>query len=242
MNSSIIIMTVKQLMNRPARMLILVCFACFPLITDFMVKQMDHGHSLSSSAVVSNAGMSALIISAGIIGQDVSDGILPLIFSRPIKRWHYVVSKWMTVSCLASALTFIALIVHLLFCYGFSSDAIKNFAVVDLFQIIILSAGTTSVIMMLSSLLPGAADIGIILLVLAGTFLMMLLEEGLHVPGMIDVATNITAVIFPSFDISDIKTWRDLFSIEVGRYFAIVLVCLSASVVLVNQKEFSYAN
>lgn len=114
--------------------------------------------------------------------------------------------------------------------------------ILDLLQSLVLSAGTTSVILLFSSLMPGAADIGVILLIQALTLVMILLEQAFHVPGMREAAENINAVIFLNFDVSDIKTWRDLCTIEVGRYFAVLLVCLTGATVLINQKEISYGS
>lgn len=80
MNKAIISMTVRQLMNRPVRLIMLFCFLGFPLLMDVMSRQMERGHAISSHLVIGNTVMFVMIISAGIIGQDVSDGILPLIF------------------------------------------------------------------------------------------------------------------------------------------------------------------
>jgi len=242
MNKSIALMTMKQLWNRPVRLLLLAGFVAFPLVVDIMIRQMGLKGAASSEVIIGNTSMFVLIIGTGIIGQDVSDGILPLIFSRPIKRWQYILTKWLTVAFMASVVAFFNLICHLVLAHGFTVDLIKNVVPLDLVQIFLLSMGTTSVMLLLSSLLPGAADIGVILLLCAACYVMMILEHALHVPGMMDTAGNIFAILFPSFAPGDIHSLRTLLSIEVGRYFAILLVCLSGSVLLVNQREISYGS
>jgi ABC-type transport system involved in multi-copper enzyme maturation permease subunit len=243
-NKTIALMTIKQLRHRPARLLVLTGFLGFPLLFDIMNKQMEPYQHPSNGMVIGNTIMLALIVAAGIIGQDISDGILPLIFSRPIKRWHYVLTKWLTVVFIVSALSCVNLFCHLLVCYGFTVDIFRAVGTSDLLQIVLMSAGTTSVMLLLSSLLPGAADLGVILLISAACILLMLMQSSLHVPGMEATANVIFAVLYPSFDPGDIHihSLHSLLSVEVGRYFAVVLVCLSGSIVLVNQKELSYGS
>jgi ABC-type transport system involved in multi-copper enzyme maturation permease subunit len=242
MNKSIILMTVKQLWNRPVRLLILVGFTCFPLLVDVMARQMGHSKAMSGAAVVSNVPAYVMIIGAGIIGQDISDGILPLIFSRPIKRWWYVVSKWLTLAGLATVVTVLNFICHLLLVHGFTGELINQISALEMLEILLAAIGTSSVLLLLSSLLPGAADLGLMLLVTVATFVMMMLQELLKVPGMQDTAQNVLALLYPSLDISGMKSLRELLSIDVGRYFAIVCVCLTASILLVNKKELSYGS
>lgn len=242
MNKSIALMTIKQLLNRPVRLLLLAGFVGLPLLIDVMNRQMGFKDHTSSGMVIINTTMFVLIIGAGIIGQDISDGILPLIFSRPIKRWQYILTKWLAVAFMASMVGFLNLFLHLLFAHGFTLELVKGIMPFDLAQIVLLAMGTTSVMLLLSSLLPGAADVGVILLVCAACYVITILQHFFHVPGMEDTANNIFAVLFPYLDPGDIHTLRQLLSIEIGRYFAVVLVCLSGSALLVNQKEFSYGS
>ena len=242
MNKSIALMTIKQLANLPVRLVLLAGFVAFPLLIDVMTRQMGYKHLASSEMVVANTSMFVLIIGAGVIGQDVTDGILPLIFSRPLKRWQYTLTKWMTVALLASVVALFNLLCHLAFAHGITVELIQNIAPLDIAQILLLSMGTTAVMLLLSSLLPGAADIGVILLLCAACFVMTILEHALHVPGMEETATNIFAMLFPSFELRELYNWRSLLNIEVGRYLCIVLLCISGSVLLVNQKEISYGS
>ena len=43
------------------------------------------------------------MIAAGTIGQDVSSGVLQLLFARPVRRSEYVLSRWIGIVALVSA-------------------------------------------------------------------------------------------------------------------------------------------
>ncbi len=198
--------------------------------------------NLSAQSASSMVPCCVLVIGAGIVGQDISDGILPLILSRPIMRFQYLISKWLAVAALATVAGLFDTFLHLLISYGFSSLIFQNFELIWIAQMFIVAAGCAAVMLLLSCLLPGAADVGIILLLGALWFLLITMQHVLHIPGMEEVGQQILAVIFPSFDVADITSFRSLLSIDVGRYFAVVCLSLWASVLVMNQKELSYGS
>jgi len=53
---------------------------------------------------LSNGYGLTLILAAGIIGQDVSSGVLQLVLARPVTRREYVVSRWLSVSLMGGLL------------------------------------------------------------------------------------------------------------------------------------------
>jgi ABC-type transport system involved in multi-copper enzyme maturation permease subunit len=241
MNKTIMMMTIKQFWSRKARILIAAVFLIFPFVMDVMMRQVHHEKILSAAGSASVVPLLVLVIGAGIIGQDVSDGILPSILSRPIERWKYVFSKWFAISFLVIGLAVITLCCHVIYAYCVTSSLPTEIAT-TLASIVLTSFGTMSVMLLLSSLLPGAADVGVVLLLCVAGFVMTMLEVSLKIPGMMAAASNIYALLFPSFDPGDIKSLQSLFSIEVGRYVSVVLVCLCGSIILVNQKELSYGS
>jgi len=241
MNKVIVMMTLKQFWSRKVRILLVVVIMAIPVIMDVMYRQVSHTKVLTEAEFFFTLPMLALIVGAGIVGQDISDGILPSIFSRPIKRWTYVFSKWLTVSTIVVALTLLSLGCHFLFISCVTHNLVEHIPE-TVSRVVLKAFGTTSVLILLSSLLPGAADVGVILLICVATFAMLTLGACFNVPGMIVTAASFNAVVFPSFEFIYIRSLQSLFSIEVGRYVAIVLLCLSVSVLLVNQKELSYGS
>ncbi|MBS1953557.1 MAG: ABC transporter permease subunit [Cyanobacteria bacterium SZAS-4] len=241
MSIPIFIMTLKQFWNRPARVFLLGCFLAFPLFMEFMMKRVMN-QNISAETASHMVPAFVMVIGAGIVGQDITDGVLPLILSRPIKRYQYLISKWMAVATLALSMGLADTSFHLLLSYGFAAQALQNFQLLWIPQTFISAAGCTAVMMLLSCLLPGAADVGILLLTFAVYFVMMMLQHGAHVPGMEDIGTQLLSIAFPSFDLTEITAPRSLLSIDVGRYVAVVFVSLLGSVIVLNQKELSYGS
>lgn len=236
-------MTLKQFLNRPVRIFVLVACAGLPLMMSFMTRQVSRADSLNDTAALEFTNMFVWVIAAGVIGQDVSDGILPLVFSRPVKRYEYVISKWITVSLIASVCAIIMAAVNTALYFGFTPQFFEHFKIIIIgSQSFVMAMGLSAVMVLLSALLPGAADVGVVALLSTIAYILMIMQSSLHVPGMGEVSKNIFNVFYPKFMLEDINTFRDLFTYEVGRYFVITTGCITGAIAILNQKEFSYGS
>jgi ABC-type transport system involved in multi-copper enzyme maturation permease subunit len=108
-----------------------------------------------------------LVLGTGIIGRDITSGLLPLILTRPITRADYVLTKWLTLSIAASLITILELtVVHGWFLMWDRSGLANLSYVEQIGTAICTCTGLAAVVVMFSALRPGP---------FAGTGLWMLL-------------------------------------------------------------------
>ncbi len=124
----------------------------------------------------------AVILGTGIIGRDLSSGVLPLVFARPLSRANYVFSKWLTLSIAAIVLSLAqCLIIHLLFLIFSPATFSNQGLLVASADILFVSFGTAAVMILFSALKSGSfAGTGIWLLTLA--IVVAMLQFGAHEP------------------------------------------------------------
>ncbi|MGD9685170.1 MAG: ABC transporter permease subunit [Candidatus Obscuribacterales bacterium] len=203
--------------------------------------QMNHG-ALSIGLGLVNVPLFVLIIGAGLLGQDLSDGILPLALSRPIRRWRYVLSKYLAVSSLATALSLLNLTLLWFQVQGLRFDNVGFDEVVFFLQVPINAFGTGAVLLLFSSILPGAADVAVIILLTLFMLLLSILEEVLRIPGMNEISTNLSKLVYPTIQLEEMVSMRSLICLDVGLYLTVVILCLTGAVLIINQKELSYGS
>ena len=115
-----------------------------------------------------------LVLGTGIIGRDITSGLLPLIFSRPITRTDYVLTKWLTLAIAASLITIFQLFfVHSWFLF-WDQAGLSNLAfLAQIGTTIFTCTGLAAVVVMFSALRPGPfAGTGLWLLLYVLTQLM----------------------------------------------------------------------
>jgi ABC-type transport system involved in multi-copper enzyme maturation permease subunit len=69
-------------------------------------------HEATFSSVFYTAAPCVALLGAGIIGQNVSSGILSVLFARPIRRYSYVLTRWLALAVASSTLCLILLLVE----------------------------------------------------------------------------------------------------------------------------------
>ena len=90
MNATLLLSFWRQRFTSPIRLVLLaVAFGVPLLILVFMP-------SAGFTPLGDTTGL-ALIFAVGMIGQDLSSGVLQLLFARPVRRAEYVVSRWLGV-------------------------------------------------------------------------------------------------------------------------------------------------
>lgn len=182
------------------------------------------------------SGLMTLILAVGLVGRDVSSGTLALIFTRPIKRWRYIISRWVGASIAASAISWLHLIVQFLLLRSLG----KGLPVGALFEMGFESAtgafGLTAVLVLFSTLVPGIADVGIWI----ATRMLVDVGERLGVPQR--VGEHLDGLLSPEL------TWVTLVAggtsawFSVASYASNVVLCLAVAVAVINRKELSYAS
>jgi ABC-type Na+ efflux pump permease subunit len=230
-NATLILTLLRQRLRSPLRMILTFTFFSFPLLM---------AAGMPGAGLVPVDAVFVLILGAGMIGQDVSSGVLAGILARPVRRSEYVVSRWLGVALGASALVLVqvALGLAILELRGASPElaplALKAAgSVLKVF-------GTSAVLLLLSCCVNGLGDLGLFLmgnllaqgLKGAGAFKSWawLERAGSELEGFLGAGLDpaqLSGAAFPAFALTS--------------YLSTITLCVALAIVIVNRRELSYA-
>ncbi len=182
----------------------------------------------------------AFLLGAGILGQESSSGVYQLLFARPVRRWEYVVSRWLAVCAAACALVIaqVALVCLVLASKGLPETRDLLVLVADQ---MLSAAGTASVILLFSAFLSGVGDVlGVVLTAIAaqvvGGIGQMRQNEALMRAGA-EIGRFVSPQLETAALLRGAVPWFDVCS-----YLSTVTLCLCVAVVALNRREISYAS
>lgn len=234
MNRTLILATLRQRLSSPVRLVLLVILFSMPLGTVTLMP-------LAGLSGLGDGYWLTLVLAAGLIGQDLSAGVLQLVFARPVRRSDYVIGRWLGVSLAAGALLLVQawLGAALLAARGSAPDWVA----VALFSAnnVLIAFGIAAVMALFSSLLPGFGDLALLLVfTLAGGVLSMagqFTAQGV----ILRVGTEIAGLVTPRLDLTPlfagVPSW-----FAIASYFSTVIGCLALAIVALNARELSYAS
>jgi ABC-type transport system involved in multi-copper enzyme maturation permease subunit len=234
-NRTIVLSTWEQRLKSPLRMTLAVLGFFLPLLGLWYmpiagIGTLDHGFKFG------------VLIGAGLIGQDLSAGVLQLMFARPVTRWSYVMSRWFACVSFATVLTVAqvglgALIVQM---KGFPGDPSE--AALFAGSQALAAIGIVSVLTLLSSLLGGFGDLGLYLV-------LGIIAAVMKVAGQVSGANwtqrmgdEVGRFLTPGLDLERMLSGPPVSWFLVSAYVATVVGCLALAVVLMNRRELSYAS
>ncbi len=195
----------------------------------------------SSAQELEIALVAVLVLGAGMIGMDVRGGVLQLVLARPVTRSEYVFSRWFATGTCAAVLSlaFLAAGVSVMALKGQALEARGVLAVAC--RDVTASYGVASVLALFSTLAPGFADLGLLLVGLLGAAVCDGIGEFGSLPWMTRTATEIRRVLYPVLDPFDAFSSTPISWYAIVSYFSTVTLCLALAVVVFNKKEISYA-
>ena len=88
MNRTLILAVFDRWLASPPRIALVAVLGTAPVLSSFLGSGGGRVGTGSTALLV-------LVLGAGIIGRDVSTGVLQVLFTRPISRTEYVISRWM---------------------------------------------------------------------------------------------------------------------------------------------------
>ncbi len=176
-----------------------------------------------------------LLIGAGSVGKDVSSGVLPLLFTRPLVRGRYVMAKWFALASAVAIISTATLLVEAAFLAHRGVGVPGTEVAAAVFHSVSSAFGITSVLLPLSVLVSGYSDV---LFWIGLGFLPRLAHK--FIPQR--VAEEWSMFLNPSLDWGAIfgaagVGWFRLFS-----YLSTVTLCLCLAGLAANRKELSYAS
>ena len=259
----IAVATLKQWLSSPLiwiAVAIVFVFALGTAVFGIVLLRLPEFQALSA-----NSGATfAIILGTGIIGRDLSSGVLPLVFARPISRAKYVFSKWLTLSLTALSLALAQCVLIHLFSLLVSPDTFSQaaflYACVDA---LLVCFGFAAVMVLFSALKSGTfAGTGIWLLCLLVVAIM--LQYGARQPAEVPanmagpsaLAVNLLNGLIPlagsvgSFLLSFFANKSSIAEIyqnavnwlSVTTYLSNLALALALAVYVMNRRELTYAS
>jgi len=234
MNQTLLLAFWRQRLSSPVRMVILSAMIFLPLL--FIAAMRGIGF-----AALGDAQTIALLFAVGLIGQDVSTGVLQLLLARPVRRWEYVIQRWLGAAIAATAVCWLqALIAWGLMNLRGSAPGLDELLVfaagraIDVF-------GVVAVVTLLSSLIGGYGDLALYLLFSVGVSIVGLAAQALGwhpIQPLVQIAGDF---LKPGIELAQIRAGAPS-CYAIASYFSTVALALWLAVVAVNRKELSYAS
>lgn len=182
-----------------------------------------------------------MVLGAGVIGRDLSTGVLQLILARPVTRQEYVLSRWAALGSAGFGVGFLGWLIVLPFSISSGGMTIGE-ALLGLIDIAFAAYGFAAVITGFSALLPGFGDLAILLMGTLTASTVSFLGSALKQPELRRVGTEFSMTLFPTVESG--RLFLD------GTFHFYPLVCwvstlflgLLLAVYAMNHREFSYGS
>ena len=224
----------RQRLTSPVRMVLLSAMFFLPLM--FMVAMRGIGF-----AALGDSMSIALLFAAGLIGQDVSTGVLQLLLARPIRRWEYVIHRWLGASIAAAAVSTAQVVLG----WGLLNlregapgvDAMLFFAASRTLEVF----GIVAVITLLSTFVGGLGDLALYVLLMISFQILGAAADAAHWRLVIPVVRVVNEFIHPGIEMAQIRAGTPSWY-AIAAYFSTVAIALWLAVVNMNRKELSYAS
>jgi hypothetical protein len=201
----------------------------------FVVCASQVSFALAMRELVDPTMVLVLLIAGGSVGKDVSSGVLPLLFTRPLVRGRYILAKWLALGSAISVLSVATLLVQAAWLAHRGNGLPGAEVSAQVLESVTTAFGDTSVLLFFSVLVPGFSDV---LLWLGLRLLPALAHRYIPQRALIEWR----AFMNPALD------WGATFgAVPIGwfrifSYLSTVTLFLCLAVVAVNRKELSYAS
>jgi len=234
-STAIILTTLRQRFTSPLRLVMLLLLGWTPMLGIVVAPQVGF-------APLTDCYFLALVLAAGMIGQDLSSGTLQLALARPLTRAQFVFSKWVAVSAGTVFVVLLQLIVAALVMTIRGAPVPWNDAALVLGNDVLLACGTAAVMALLSALVPGLGDLGLLFLaffsgqVLGGIGVMKSWEA------VVRGTEELQRFLKPQLDLAFLAQGGPIPWFAAVSYLSTVTLCLALAVVVMNRRELSYAS
>lgn len=234
MNLRLILGTLEEKLTSPARLLLIVMFLVFPIFGAYL-----GGADPTTDGLIM---VYVLTLGVGIIGADVSAGVLQLIFTRPIKRSSYVLSRWL--GLVVGVMTVYAVQIILMggmLLFGGHSLPDVNYGS-HVIEALLLAMGMSAVIVFFSAIFVGYGDGRSILVLWLLRGICQFFEKTRFYPKVFSVVgSQINGVLWPSLDVNLVLHGEPYDWLLIVPYVAVLIASLVFAIFIMNRKELSYA-
>jgi len=187
-------------------------------------------------------GVFGLVMAAGLIGQEVSSGVLTLTLARPLRRSDYVLGRWLGASALATACVVLQVAVATGVAILRHGEPTLALVAVKLAEGALAVTGASAVLLLFSSLVPGLGDLGLLALGLLSSSAMTVIGMHQNLPWLSRGGDELHRFLDASLDLSPLLGQGSLSWFEIASYLSTLAICVIAAIAAVNRKELSYAS
>ena len=190
----------------------------------------------------SQMGGFGMIMAAGLIGQEVSSGVLTLAFARPIQRLQWVVGRWLGASLLAMAIVLLQVLVA--FGVAAARHGVPSASAVTMAALegTLAVFGSSAVLLLLSSVLPGLGDLGMLLIAGVASTAIPTIASHYQIGWLVRAGEELQRFLTASVDLAPVFHHDAMPWFEITSYFSTLAICLVVAIWAVNRKELSYAS
>jgi hypothetical protein len=235
MNWTLITSLWRQRLTSPIRMVLVFLSFGWPLLLMPFMPQ------VGTSALLDGT-MLSLVFAAGMIGQDVSSGVLQLVLARPVRRAEYVISRWSAAAIAAGALGAAQVLIGGLILASRSASPPASEIAALAAQRVLESVGFAAVFALLSALVGGVGDLGIYLVATLMANIAQAFGGAVHQPVIVRAGEELGGFLTPRLDLRQILATTPLPWFPIVAYLSTVTLCLALAIVVMNRKELSYAS
>jgi len=224
----------RQRLTSPIRVVLLGLAFGFPLLgAAFMHAGLS---SLGDSVGIT------LIFAVGMIGQDVSSGVLQLLFARPVRRIEYVVSRWLAVGTAAAAVGLLQVLIAWAILSAYPNAPTTAQLGMFVGSRVLECFGIAAVFTMLSCLIGGVGDLAIYFVgtVLGGV--LELVAQTQHWTVLSRAASELAGFLTPKLNLATLAATSPLPFFPIVSFVSTIALCLVVAVAVMNRKELSYAS
>ncbi len=235
MNPTIVVATLRQRFTSPMRLVLCGMIGWFPMLAVL-------ASPAAGFALLGDGAMLALVLGAGMIGQDVSSGTLPLLLARPVSRASYVLSRWSGVALGAWLLVLLQALTAAFLMMARGAAVPWDGAAVFLANGALGALGMAAVMALLSSLLDGLGDLGLYLVLTLTAQTIQLVGRMRSSDVLARVGEELARALTPKLSVVPFFGPPPVSWFELVSYVSTVTLCLALAIVVVNRRELSYAS
>lgn len=235
MNGALVLGFARQRLTSPVRLVLFAFLFGMPLLLGAAAPALGLQPFRDISGLI-------LLFAAGVIGQDVSSGVLHLLLARPVSRAEYVASRWFAAGSLAAsaALIQLALGCAILAARGAAPDAAQAGLLAG--EHMLRCFGVAAVIVLLSSFMGGIGDLGIYFVAAFTALIAAQVGPSIGMPWLATAGLELQRFLSPAVDLAGLAHGEALAKSGVVPYLSTVTLCLGLAIVVMNRKELTYAS
>jgi len=235
MNPTLVLATLRQRFTSPIRMLIVMVLGWTPMLAVVMAPG-------GGFAALGDGYFFVLALGAGMIGQDVSSGTLPLLLARPVTRAEYVFSRWGATAAGAFVIMLLQGLTAIAIMLLRGASVPWSDAGVFLANGTLTVLGAAALLALLSALAGGLGDIGLLLLLFISAQVVQKIGMFKSWMWLVRGTEEFMGALKPQLNLGPLVHGAAVPWFAVVSWLSTVTLCLALAIMVMNRRELSYAS